>query len=158
VLRSDALSGGSYGKDFSYCEVVDTGPGLSGAAAAAALAAGSGALLAGMWFAPTRRLLDRVLPEPGQGPGERARRRGRFSLEVTSGTDAGARYLTRVGADLDPGYGATAVMLGESGLALALDDLPNRGGVLTPMTALGEPLAGRLRGQGFTIDTQVAPS
>ena len=41
-------------------------------------------------------------------------------------------------------------MLGESALALALDgDLPDRAGVLTPATALGDALVDRLRAAGL---------
>ena len=69
-------------------------------------------------------------------------------------TTTGARYRTRIGADKDPGYGATAVMLGESGLTLAFDEVPLRGGVLTPMVALGGSLVERLRAHGFTIETE----
>lgn len=153
VHRTDALEGDDYGTDFRYREVVDTGSGGRGVVGAVAMVAGSTALMAGMSVAPTRRLLDRVLPKPGEGPSERTRRAGRFLVEVVAETD-GPSYVTTVGASLDPGYGATAVMLGESGLALALDELPTAGGVLTPMTALGESLARRLRGQGFTLSTQ----
>ncbi|MGJ7439544.1 hypothetical protein [Aquipuribacter sp. MA13-6] len=44
-------------------------------------------------------------------------------------------------------------MLGESALALALDRdrLPEAAGVLTPATALGEVLVGRLRDAGMTL-------
>jgi short subunit dehydrogenase-like uncharacterized protein len=45
------------------------------------------------------------------------------------------------------------VMLGESGLALVLDELPAVAGVLTPMVALGEALAVRLRRQDFVVET-----
>ncbi len=98
-------------------------------------------------------MLDRLLPTPGSGPDEKTLRRGRFRIEVVAQTAGGSAYNTRVGADLEPGYRGTAVMLGESALALAFDDLPEQGGVLTPMTAMGEVLAGRLRRQGFDIVT-----
>ncbi len=54
----------------------------------------------------------------------------------------------------DPGYAATALLLGESVLCLALDAdrLPEGGGVLTPATAMGDVLADRLRVSGVTID------
>ena len=60
-----------------------------------------------------------------------------------------------IAADGDPGYKATAVMFGESALALALDGerLPDRAGVLTPATGIGSVLPGRLRAAGFTIET-----
>ena len=40
---------------------------------------------------------------------------------------------------------------------LVLDDLPRVGGVLTPMVAMGETLAERLRQRGFTLFTEVVP-
>jgi short subunit dehydrogenase-like uncharacterized protein len=59
-----------------------------------------------------------------------------------------------VQASGDPGYAATAVMLGEAALALALDGaaLPDRAGSLTPATALGDALVDRLRARGFRLD------
>ena len=46
-------------------------------------------------------------------------------------------------------------MLGQAALSLATDaDLPDRAGVLTPMTAMGEALAARLRSHGFTVSTE----
>ncbi len=48
-------------------------------------------------------------------------------------TTSGKRFSSRVSAKGDPGYKATAVMLGESALTLALDrdKLPELTGVLT---------------------------
>ncbi len=154
VLRTRALLGQPHGPEFRYREVVDTGAGPRGALVAGAIAAGSSAVMVGMWLKPTRWLLDRVLPNPGEGPSDEARRRGRFRFEVEAETAAGARYRTRIGVDLDPGYNATAVMLGESAMSLAEDQLPARGGVLTPMVAMGESLAVRLRTRGFTVVTE----
>ena len=53
-------------------------------------------------------------------------------------TADGRHYLCRIAAEGDPGYKATAVMFGESALALALDGerLPDRAGVLTPASAI----------------------
>jgi short subunit dehydrogenase-like uncharacterized protein len=153
VQRSNQLSGYAYGEGFRYREVVDTGRGPGGVLGAAALAGGTAALVAGMGFRPTRALLDRLLPEPGSGPSERTLQRGRFTLEVVAGTTSGARYRTRIGADQDPGYHGTAVMLGEAGLTLVLDELPPTAGVLTPMVALGEALAVRLRRHDFVVET-----
>jgi short subunit dehydrogenase-like uncharacterized protein len=91
---------------------------------------------------PSRALLDRVLPAPGQGPSDRALQDGRFRVEIEAGTTSGARYQTVVSAPFDPGYRGTAVMFGEAGLSLALDERSGGGGVLTPLVALG-PGAGR---------------
>jgi len=67
--------------------------------------------------------------------------------------------VARIGAQGDPGYAATSVMFGESALCLALDGerLPGRGGVLTPATAMGATLAGRLTAAGHTLTTQRIP-
>ncbi|MEE6273337.1 saccharopine dehydrogenase NADP-binding domain-containing protein [Georgenia sp. MJ206] len=158
VHRSNALQGWAYGRDFRYREVVDLGTGPGAQAKARALAAGLGAAVAGLAIPPTRWALDRVLPAPGEGPDEETRRSGHFRIEVLARTSTGARYSTVIAADGDPGYAATAVMLGESALALALDGahLPQRAGVLTPATALGMVLCDRLVRAGFEIATDRA--
>ena len=106
-------------------------------------------------FAPSRFVIDRVLPSPGEGPSEATRRKGGFTIEIHARTSSGRRLRCRVAAKGDPGYAATAVMLGESALCLAQDEdaLPARAGVLTPATAMGAALTRRLRiaGQAFDV-------
>ena len=64
--------------------------------------------------------------------------------------------MAKVAAKGDPGYAATAVMMGESALCLALDrdKLPDRAGVLTPATAMGSALTDRLRAAGMTFEAE----
>ena len=124
--------------------------------AAAGIVVGAGALMWGMSIPATRSLLDRVLPKPGQGPDEKQRRHGAFQIEVRAETTGAARYRTTVAADHDPGYDGTAVMLGESALALATDSALGLPGVSTPMVALGATLPQRLRDRGFTVVTERA--
>jgi short subunit dehydrogenase-like uncharacterized protein len=147
VRRSNALQGFAYGRRFRYREAMAMGEGLGGRAKATGLSVGLGALVGGLTFGPTRSVLNRFLPAPGEGPSEEARRNGFFKIDVHTRTASGARWVCHVAAPGDPGYAATAVMLGESALALALDGdkLPDRAGVLTPSTAIGEALADRLR-------------
>ncbi len=156
VRRSNALQGWAYGPRLRYREVMGFGSGPLGALQAGAVAGGVGALVAGLSIGPTRAVLDRVLPSPGEGPSERARERGFFDIEIHTQTSSGARYICRVSAQGDPGYKATSVMLGESGLCLALDGdrLPPRAGVLTPATAMGDALAARLRRAGQTLEVR----
>lgn len=149
VRRSNALSGYAYGRDFRYREVTDFGAGVGGLAQATAMAGGLAGMAVGMSFGPTRAVLDRFLPAPGQGPD--VAKGGRFVLDIDTTTTTGAQYRVRIAAERDPGYGGTAVMLGESALALAFDELPDGAGVLTPATALGSGLAGRLLAQDFTM-------
>ncbi len=154
VRRSNALLGWRYGRTFRYREVVDFGTGPQASVMAGGMTAAMLALFAAMSFEPTRSVLDRVLPRPGEGPDEQRRAGGRFRMIITTTTTTGATYRTTVGADKDPGYDGTAVMLGESALALAFDEqrLPGAAGVLTPATGLGHVLVERLRDQDFTFD------
>jgi short subunit dehydrogenase-like uncharacterized protein len=153
VQRSNYLTGWSYGQLMRYREVVRTGRGLGGFLRAGAITLGTSALLGAMAFPPARAVLDRALPSPGRGPGSDAIERGRFSLDVEVYPVEGAPVRTRIAAPYDPGYGGTGVMLAESALSLAFDDLPDRAGVLTPMVAMGNRLAERLRAHRFVIET-----
>lgn len=152
VQRSNYLTGWSYGQLMRYREVVATDRGLPGFVRAAAIGAGTGALVAGLSFPPTRALFDRLLPAPGSGPSSHAIEHGRFALDVDVYPVEGQPVSMRVAAPFDPGYGGTGVMLGESALSLAFDELPEHAGVLTPMVAMGESLAQRLRDQRFTLE------
>ena len=153
VRRSNALQGWAYGRGFRYREVMAFGRGPLGPALAAGTALGVAGMGFGMAVPPTRAVLDRVLPKPGEGPSERTRERGHFTVETTGTTTDGRRVRTTFAMQGDPGYAATAVMLGESGLCLALDELPGEGGVLTPATAMGTLLVDRLRAAGARIET-----
>jgi short subunit dehydrogenase-like uncharacterized protein len=152
VRRSNALQDWAYGREFRYREVTGFGSGPAAPARAAAMSVALGGLAAGLSVGPARAMLDRVLPKPGEGPSPKTQRTGRFRFEVHTTTSTGARYVATVSARGDPGYSATAVMLGESALSLAVDRdrLPRRFGVLTPATAFGDLLVDRLRAAGHT--------
>lgn len=152
VRRSNALRDHAYGPQLRYRELMLGGSGPAGLAKAAAITGGVGALFAGMALPPTRFLMDKVLPAPGEGPSEATREKGFFAHDTHAHTASGKHLVCRVRAQGDPGYKATAVMLGESVLSLALDDLPGGGGVLTPATAMGETLVDRLRAAGHTYE------
>ncbi|GAA0516445.1 hypothetical protein Ade02nite_25450 [Paractinoplanes deccanensis] len=147
VRRSNALRGYEYGRGFRYRELMSVGTSPLSPLLANGVKLGFGALVAGLMMPPTRFVLDRMLPKPGQGPAEK----GHFTCDFFGRTTTGARYTARFRADSDPGYGGTAVMLGESALALLLDRPEGEGGVLTPATALGDALVDRLRAVGLEI-------
>jgi short subunit dehydrogenase-like uncharacterized protein len=152
VRRSNALTDWSYGRSFRYREVMAfRGP--AAPVVATGLTAGLASFVGLMALPATRALVDRLLPDPGEGPSEKTRQNGRFRVEVTARTESGRSLRAIVAAQGDPGYAATAVMLGQSVLALAFDGdrLPGRAGVLTPATAIGSPLVDRLRTHGFTL-------
>lgn len=154
VRRSNALTGWAYGRGLRYAEHLDAGRGAAGLLRAAALTAATGLGAAAVALPPTRALVDRTLPAAGEGPDAATRRAGWFRHRFLAATASGRRYAARVSGPGDPGYAATAVMLGEAALALALDDaaLPDRAGSLTPATALGDALVDRLRARGFRLD------
>jgi short subunit dehydrogenase-like uncharacterized protein len=154
VRRSNALQEWAYGRRFRYREVMGMGNGVAGRVKATGLSLGLGGLVAGLTFPLSRRALSVVLPDPGEGPSEKTREKGFFEIDVHTRTPGGERYVCRVAAQGDPGYKATAMMLGESGLCLALDEerMPRRAGVLTPSTAMGIALVDRLRAAGMTLE------
>ena len=155
VRRSNALRDWAYGRRFRYREAMRVG---GWPLAAHAVQAGLGGLVLAFAVPPTRFLVDRILPKPGDGPSERTRRTGHFTIDVFTTTESGARYRARVKAQGDPGYAATAVMIGESALALALDEPATEGGVLTPATGIGDALVHRLREAGMELTVHAASS
>jgi short subunit dehydrogenase-like uncharacterized protein len=157
VRRSNALRDWAYGRQFRYRETTGFGSGPAAPLRGAAVSAAFQSLEAGLAFGPSRALLGklqgRLLPAAGQGPSEKTRRNGYFRIQVHTRTAAGTRYVARVEAQGDPGYAATSVMLSQSALCLALDRdrLPGLAGVLTPATAMGAALIGRLADAGLTL-------
>lgn len=103
-----------------------------------------------------RKLIDRIVPKPGTGPSEHTRRSGWFTMRTFAHTTSGAKYLCTFAGKGDPGYQATSVMLGQSGLCLAFDTLPELAGILTPASAMGDALTDRLRAAGITIEVTPA--
>jgi short subunit dehydrogenase-like uncharacterized protein len=154
VRRSNALQEWNYGRRFRYRETTAMGPGIAGRAKGFAVSGGLGAALGAMTLGPTRALLDKFLPKPGEGPSAEARAKGFFKIETHARTPTGERYVARISAQGDPGYAATAVMFGEAALCLARDRdrLPDRAGVLTPATAMDGALVDRLRAAGHTYE------
>ena len=158
LRRTNALLGYPWGREFECTEVVPTGDGVGGFARAGAISAGTKAATAAMAFGPTRDGLRRfAFPDPGEGPTRDQIEDGYVTVRVLGrgvATDGPFVVECRVSADRDPGYGATAWMLGEAAMCLVSEsiDSPLDGGILTPASALGEPLADRLRRAGLTIE------
>ena len=169
VRRSNALLGERYGGDLRYREVLPIGVGLKGFLGAAGARLLLGVLVSLLVFPPTRMLLVRLLfPKQRAGPRIALEGGGGFRLSIYD-ADQALRVLAIEG-DRDPGYGATAIMLGESALLLAetarnsrmveesdqeqsdrrdqARSVPRQAGVLTPAAALGEPLLERLQAAG----------
>ena len=155
VRRSNELLGMRYGHEFRYEEGMAVGDGVQGRLTANGLSIGLSAMQGLPRFGPTRRLMQRMLPKPGEGPSEDAIRNGYFNIEMLakhpSRPDGDMRL--NIHGDEDPGYGATARMLAECAVCLAQDELPVGGGFWTPASAMGDQLLARLPDNaGITFD------
>ena len=157
VRRSNALMNFSYGRDFRYNEATSTGPGLAGRLRATALSSGFRAFMLASAVELTRNYVVKpLLPDPGEGPDQKARESGYFNLLLHGSTANSDTLTVRVIGDRDPGYGSTSRMIGESALCLAQDPHSVGGGFWTPASAMGEPLLERLRehaGLTFEVET-----
>jgi len=158
VRRSNALLDYAYGRKFEYAEQMSMGRSFVAPAAAAMATVGNAATMAlgSRYFDRLpNKLVERIAPAPGSGPSERAREQGHYKFETYTTTTTGARYRATMSQKGDPGYKATSVLLGESGLTLALDRdrLSDLRGVLTPATAMGDALMARFPGAGVLLET-----
>lgn len=157
VRRSNALQGWAYGRRFRYSEAMSLGKSVAAPVAATVV---SGALARVSDFGNRHfgrlppRLVERITSRPGSGPNETRRTRGYYTVETYTTTTTGARYLATFTQHCDA-YQGTSVMLGQCGLALALnrDRLTELRGVLTPAAAMGDALLARLPDAGVSITT-----
>ena len=148
VRRSNALLGLPWGEDFRYSESLLCKSRGAALRTTAVMGAGMGA----MAFTPTRALLSRFLPDPGEGPDKATREKGFFEMFFHAENADGHRQV-KVTGDMDPGYGSTSKMLGEAAVCLALDSLDSPGGITTPTAAMGTVLIDRLtKNAGLTFE------
>lgn len=145
VVRS-ARHDDRYGPSFSYSHYAS----IPHLVTAAGGVLGVGSLFGLAQIPPARRmLLDRF--RAGEGPSADKRAKSWFTVTFV-GEGGGERVVTRVSGG-DPGYDETAVMLAESAICLALDELPTTSGQVTTANAMGGALVERLRkaGIGFEV-------
>ncbi|MFB1296949.1 trans-acting enoyl reductase family protein [Mycobacterium sp. pW049] len=157
VRRSNALLEYAYGRRFEYAEQMSLGRSVGAPVIAAMATAGNVATMElGTRYINRvpRAALEKVLPKPGTGPNAQTRERGHYTVETYTTTTSGARYVARMSQQGDPGYKATSVLLGESGLALALDrdKLSDLRGILTPAAAIGDALLARFPASQVSLD------
>lgn len=138
------------GQDFAYQEYTKFDGAMAGPAALIVTAGGS---LFGhaMEYQGMRRFLRTVSPAPGEGPSQRTMDNGWFRCDLFGKASNGRTAQGVVADQGDPGNRVTVKCLCESALALAQDKLPERAGILTPSTGLGEALITRLRSRGMTL-------
>ena len=130
VHRTNLLLGHAWGKDFTYDEMMLTGPGDSGEAIAKHVAA-------------TPMMGGDNDPKPGEGPSKEERENGHYDVLLAGEWPDGRRLHYGVKGRYDPGYGSTSRMISETAMALLASDAP--GGIGTPGAILGAALVDRLR-------------
>ncbi|MFK7804760.1 MAG: trans-acting enoyl reductase family protein [Anaerolineae bacterium] len=157
VRRSNALGGYPYGKDFQYDESVMSGDGIPGRLKGISAASVMGIVMLAKPGSMLKKAVDWYLPEPGEGPDEKARAAGFYNMRFYATLQDGSVAVGKVTGDMDPGYGSTSKMMAECGVCLAKDETPAVAGVLTPSIAMGEPLLKRLEeNAGLTFTYQSA--
>lgn len=142
IIRRSARALERYGPDFSYghymvAKRLPTVAGVVGGIGVVALLAQA---------SPTRKLLLRAKKQ-GDGPSPEKRAKSWFRIRFV-GEGGGKRVVTEVSGG-DPGYDETAKMLAESGLCLALDELPKTAGQVTTAQAMGDALLARVQAAGI---------
>ncbi|HVM98797.1 MAG TPA: saccharopine dehydrogenase NADP-binding domain-containing protein [Caulobacteraceae bacterium] len=97
------------------------------------------------------------MPKPGEGPSREERETGFYDILVIAEAADGRTLRAAVKGDMDPGYGSTSKMLGESAVCLARDvsRQTTPGGCWTPASAMGGALIKRLEANaGLTFTTE----
>ncbi|MDA9357197.1 saccharopine dehydrogenase NADP-binding domain-containing protein [Flavobacteriaceae bacterium] len=154
VRRSNALSNFSYGTKFRYSEATLAGKGIKGKIKGY-LSAIPLIFVGARPNSILKKIANAILPSPGQGPSKNQREDGYYNLKFYIKTEDNTEKIARVIGDMDPGYGSTSKMLAESAICLAKDNLPEKSGVLTPSTSMGDFLLKRLQdkaGLTFTFE------
>tara|TARA_R110000751_G_scaffold12703_2_gene43542 strand:- start:10596 stop:11774 length:1179 start_codon:yes stop_codon:yes gene_type:complete len=142
IHRSNAIMGHPYGTDFVYDEMMLTGPGEAGKAAAEMVA-------------KSNTMGGDDGPKPGEGPSKEEREAGLYDFALLGITKNGDRIRATVTGDKDPGYGSTSKIISEAAICLVKDCTDLGGGIYTPAAAMGLTLVGRLQshaGLTFSID------
>jgi len=143
VHRSNMLMGHPYGTDFTYEEMMFTGPGEKGAAIA-------------NHIANTDPLDGQGELKPGDGPSKEERENGSYDFMFTGLSDNGERLTVGVKGDRDPGYGSTCKIITECALCLIEEASDTAGGVLTPAPVFGQAIINRVvahAGLTFEVET-----
>lgn len=131
VHRSNALMNHIYGEGFVYDEMVMTGPGEKGEAAAN--------------YVAKQDTFGKNPPKPGEGPTKDEREAGFYEAAFYGG-EGDDMMVCVVTGDKDPGYGSTSKMISEAALCLTRDvgHEMTSGGVYTSAPAMGTALIERL--------------
>ena len=141
IHRSNLLLGHQYGEDFRYDEMLLTGDGDQGKAAADYVAKDDS--------------IGKSDLQPGDGPTQEERENGNYDAIFAGQNCEGELMISSVQGDRDPGYGSTSKMLAEAAICLLENPTLAGGGLWTPAAALGQALIDRLQAHaGLTFQIE----
>jgi len=141
IHRSNLLLGHQYGEDFRYDEMLLTGDGEQGKAAADYVAKDDS--------------IGKSDLQPGHGPTQEERENGNYDAIFAGQNCKGELMISSVQGDRDPGYGSTSKMLAEAAICLLENPTLAGGGLWTPAAALGQALIDRLQAHaGLTFQIE----
>ena len=141
IHRSNFLMAHRYGEDFRYDEMLLTGDGDQGKAAAEFVAKDDSVAKSDL--------------QPGDGPSKEERENGNYDAIFAGQACTGDLMISSVQGDRDPGYGSTSKMLAEAAMCLLHNPELASGGFWTPAAALGDALIERLQAHaGLTFQIE----
>jgi short subunit dehydrogenase-like uncharacterized protein len=138
VHRSNFLMNQAYGEDFTYDEMMLTGPGEQGEALA-------------NHVANDKSMNSEDGPKPGEGPSKEERENGFFDILFVGEDGQGNVIKVSVAGDKDPGYGSTSKMIAEAAICLVKDKAHTPGGIFTTAPGMGLALIHRLEDKAGLI-------
>lgn len=155
VRRTNALLGWEYGRSFRYSETMITGSSRVSQvmATVSSMAIAGAARFGGSYIQMMPPELVDSAAAATNFDSIADTEAGSYEVQTYTETTTGVRYVATMSQGVDPGYGATAVLLAESALALLCDrqKLPPRSGVLTPVAAMGDVLYDRMATAGVQL-------
>ena len=141
IHRSNFLMGHRYGEEFRYDEMLLTGDGEQGKAAAEYVAKDDS--------------IGKSDLQPGDGPTQEERENGNYDALFAGQNCEGELMISSVQGDRDPGYGSTSKMLAEAAICLLENPALASGGLWTPAAAMGQALIDRLHAHaGLTFQIE----
>ena len=141
IHRSNFLMGHQYGEDFRYDEMLFTGDGEQGKAAAEYVAKDDS--------------IGKSDLQQGDGPTKEERENGNYDAIFAGQNCEGELMISSVQGDRDPGYGSTSKMLAEAAICLLENPTLATGGLWTPAAAMGQALIDRLQAHaGLTFQIE----
>ena len=141
IHRSNFLMGHRYGEEFRYDEMLLTGDGEQGQAAAEYVAKDDS--------------IGKSDLQPGDGPTQEERENGNYDALFAGQNCEGELMISSVQGDRDPGSGSTSKMLAEAAICLLENPALASGGLWTPAAAMGQALIDRLHAHaGLTFQIE----